>query len=460
MILPTPLIRFQQGTFASLRQRLLADLNQEAFSLLLAKREEVGSQVVLTVRDVFHTPIDGYLSRGSAHLQLDKGYIHDALTTLTHRLDVDTLVDVHTHPFQSQGVAFSGVDDRDERRFASFIGERFDNVHYASIVLSRNDYAARLWQRHPSGPKPQRAELRTQTASEAWPASDRPRPHELLDDGLDHLDHPYSRSVLALGADNLRRIMDGQRIVVAGVGGLGSLIAENLVHMGFQHLHLIDPDQLEPSNLNRIAGATYSQARRGCLKVEAIARHLRRINPRAHIETHAVSLDDPILESVIAPCDWILLSTDTHNSRHRAQSLALRFFVPLITAGVNITVHDGVITDMSGEVILARAGDGLCLNCLGRIDPRRLAAEIHPDPAVRDGLVQRGYVSGIDVKEPAVKTLNTILAGLAVETLVDQYTGRRTNPPILVYESNRHSTIYPDEESIANRLKNCFACSL
>ncbi|CAK0756744.1 ThiF domain-containing protein [Gammaproteobacteria bacterium] len=381
--------------------------------------------------------------------------------TLTHRLDVDTLVDVHTHPFQSKGVAFSGVDDRDERRFAAFIKERFDNVHYASIVLSRSDYAARLWQPNPGGPQPQRAELRTQTASEAWPASDRPRPQaEFPDDGLDHLDHPFSRSVLALGADNLRRIMDGQQIVVAGVGGLGSLIAENLVQMGFQHLHLIDPDRLEPSNLNRIVGATYSQARRGHLKVESVARHLRRINPQACIETHAISLDDPALESVIAPCDWILLSTDTHNSRHRAQSLALRFFVPLIAAGVNITVRDGVITDMSGEVILTRAGDGLCLNCLGRIDPRRLVAETHPDSAVRDGLVQRGYVSGLDVKEPAVKTLNAILAALAVETLVDQYTGRRRNPPILVYENNCHSTIYPDEESLANRPKVCFACSV
>ena len=55
-----------------------------------------------------------------------------------------------THPFCAGGVAFSGLDDEDERGFRHWLAETFDGIHYASIVLSRGDYSARYWRR-PSG---------------------------------------------------------------------------------------------------------------------------------------------------------------------------------------------------------------------------------------------------------------------------------------------------------------------
>lgn len=67
-----------------------------------------------------------------------------------------------------------------------------------------------------------------------------------------------NRATLALGVDAVERITAEQRIMVVGVGGLGSVIAENLVHMGFRHIDLVDPDALEVSNLSRVVGGTYS----------------------------------------------------------------------------------------------------------------------------------------------------------------------------------------------------------
>lgn len=453
---PIPLIRFPQSLFAELCSRLLTDPSDESFAQLLAKREEAGGQIVLTVRELLTPQVNDYLSRGQAHLRLDKSYIHACLVELTQRLDVDTLIDVHTHPFCTRGAAFSAVDDRDEQRFGAFLQETFAGVHYASIVLSRSDYAARLWEPGKSSRlTPTPAWLRTQTALEQWPSAG---VEAAISDAA--VAEQFSRGTLALGADTLRRIMDGQQIALIGVGGLGSLLAENLVHMGFQTLHLIDPDRLELSNLNRIAGAFYEDAIQGRLKVEAVAEHLRRINPGVRINTYPLSIEDPALEAVIAACDWILVSTDNHTSRARAQTLALRYFIPLIAIGVNITVDGSLVTDMSGEVIVARAGDQLCLHCLGRFDPIRLAAESHPEGEVREKLVQRGYVAGLSVKEPAVKTLNAILAALAVEALVNQYTGRQPVTPILVYENNRQAVIYPDVESIEHRNKTCFSCAI
>ncbi len=144
--------------------------------------------------------------------------------------------------------------------------------------------------------------------------------------------------------------------------------------------------------------------------------------------------------------------------RRGVQQLAMQCFVPMITAGTNITVADGFIQDMSGEVITVRAGDRRCLNCLGRINLARLAAESHNDAAIRAMAVQRGYVGGLDVKEPAVKTLNTILATLAVERLLDQYQPNRKDIPILVYENTPVRAVYEDRLTLENR--NPSGCSV
>ena len=69
-------------------------------------------------------------------------------------------------------------------------------------------------------------------------------------------------------------------------------------------------------------------------------------------------------------------------------------------------------------------------------------------------------MTGQDVKEPAVKTLNTFLATMAVEVLVNQYTDLRRHVPILVYENNGYMSMYEDRESVQQRNKHCFLCHI
>lgn len=453
----TPIrIRFAQGEFARLRQRLLADASQETFGLLFGQREDAGDTTVIRVTEShFPTPAD-YESRSLAHLRLKREYIYDLLVEMQNKGDADTLIDVHTHPFCTSGVAFSSHDDADERAFHGWLSGILD-VHYASIVLSQSDYAARLWERHNGSSRPRPARALAQTPIEQWPCGESETHPACQSTALDPEQGFLARSVLALGLETLRQIVQGQTVAVVGVGGLGSIIAEHLVHNGFHHLLLIDHDHIEISNLNRIVGAGSEDAKNRRLKVDAVRDHLLRINPAATIESHACGIEEPQLLPALAASDWILLATDNHASRFSAQEIALRFGIPLISAGVNISVSEGQITDMSGEVITARWGDRLCLNCLGRIAPTQIAAETIPGLA--DVLSQRGYVSGQAVKEPAVKTLNTMLATLAVETLLNQFTGRQTHRPILVYENNQGPCIIPDTDSIERRPKECFHCS-
>lgn len=164
----------------------------------------------------------------------------------------------------------------------------------------------------------------------------------------------FDRSVRALGLDGMRAITSAQNITVIGVGGLGSIIAEHLVHMGFGHIALVDFDKLETANMNRIVGASYADAEVGMLKVDAVREHLLSVNPKAHIKAVPHDVFDAEVESIVANSDWVLVATDNHASRFHVQELCSKYFVPFITAGVNITVDDGKIIDMSGETILVR----------------------------------------------------------------------------------------------------------
>jgi molybdopterin/thiamine biosynthesis adenylyltransferase len=75
----------------------------------------------------------------------------------------------------------------------------------------------------------------------------------------------HDRQIRAFGHDGQRRLGAATAAVV-GAGGIGSLLVQGLAHLGVGRLIVIDPDRVEPSNLNRLAGATAADARTECPK--------------------------------------------------------------------------------------------------------------------------------------------------------------------------------------------------
>ena len=456
------IIRFKHGDLGGLRGRILADLSREHFAVLLGKTHKIDGYTIITVIDLLFPARSDYHHQSVALLRIKKDFIHQALVELTNRYDVDTIIDVHTHPFSGGSVAFSATDDGDERTFFRFLRKTFDGMHYASIVFSQSKYSARVWTISNGSIVARKALLKTQTSPENIASADF---HEDTDEhyektALTGADGFFNRGTLALGLDVMRAIMHHQVISIVGVGGLGSVVAEHLIHMGFHEINLIDPDVLEMSNLNRVVGAYYEDAEQKRSKVDVVKRHLTRINPQATVLACKKDVHEKEMESVLALSDWVIVATDNHSSRLRVQELSVQYFVPLLSVGVNISVKDNKLEDMSGEVITARVGDYLCLSCLNRINPIKVASERHPDQVIREELVKRGYVTGRDIKEPAVKTLNTSLATMAVDMLINQYTGARGHVPVLVYEYNGSMSIYADRESVQQRNTHCFLCNI
>jgi len=453
------LFKFGVGSLSSLREKLLKDLSHEHFAVLLAKTEKGNIVTICNVIDTRFFEKKDILEQSVASVRIRKEGIYESLTEIENRVDVDTIIDVHTHPFAGKSAFFSGIDDRDEAAFVRYLAEEFPGIHYGSVVLSQTEYSARMWENGKTSPSFTEARIVSPLATERIPSSFFSLREDSWDEGrINDQESLFHRGTLALGLDAMRRIVTNQRVAIVGVGGLGSIIAENLVHYGFQNLHLIDNDTLSLSNLNRVVGATYVDAKTNRLKVEVIKKHLEKINPEAQITAHATDIRhaDEEMRDILAVCDWAVVATDDHSNRFAVQNFCLQYFTPFISAGVNITVDGGTVKDISGEVITVRPGDNLCLNCLKRLDPQRIAEQDHPDVGVREGLVERGYVSGLSVKEPAVKTLNSIIAAMAADVLVNHYTERQKHEPVWVYEDNAGKYIYPDRESVFMRSHNCY----
>ena len=445
-------IRFKNQALTNLRKTLLRDLSKEHYAVLLAKRQQAGDITVFTVVEIRIPGEDWYKSQHGAGLTLDGKFVGDVLSEIDQRVDVDSVIECHTHPFSQRNAWFSAGDDRNESDFVKWLHKIEPNRHYVSIVFTQTEYKARSWEMDKNGcPFHTPALIRTQKISEQIKSPD------------DTEDSPeigemFQRSVAALGLDAMRKMTCQQKVSVIGVGGVGSIIAEHLIHLGIPYVNLIDYDKLELTNMNRIVGACYEDAKQKRLKVECIKKHLQLINPKAVINAYPINVFDKEIESIIAESNWIFIATDTHASRYQIQNMAFKYFVPFITGGSKIEVKGDSIKSISGEVILVRMGDEICLRCLGKIKFDEVAKEIHPDEMVRHGLIAGGYVSGFDVKEPSVKTLNTHIATLAVDVFVNQFTERRRDAVITVYEDNYRPKIYEDRETVKKRRVPCSIC--
>lgn len=102
-------------------------------------------------------------------------------------------------------------------------------------------------------------------------------------------DNPYSRlmALKRMGVvKNYERIRD-HSVLIVGVGGIGSVVAEMLTRCGIGKLILFDYDRVELANMNRMF---YLPQHQGLAKVEAAKKSLLDINPDVQIETHNMNI--------------------------------------------------------------------------------------------------------------------------------------------------------------------------
>ena len=107
-------------------------------------------------------------------------------------------------------------------------------------------------------------------------------------------DSRYSRNAQFVTPKQQEKIKK-TKILFGGVG-LGSLIAETALRLGFENFIFIDGDHVELSNLNR---QNYTMDDINSSKVESISKRLKSINPEVKIDYHHVYLDEQNISQYI-----------------------------------------------------------------------------------------------------------------------------------------------------------------
>ena len=119
----------------------------------------------------------------------------------------------------------------------------------------------------------------------------------------------FNRAQLLLGSDAMERL-NSIKVIIFGVGGVGSWCAESLVRSGISHLTVVDSDRVCITNINRQLMATVKTV--GQVKVEALKERLLTINPMAEIDARQQIFSEETADSFcLDSYDYIIDAIDS-----------------------------------------------------------------------------------------------------------------------------------------------------
>lgn len=138
-----------------------------------------------------------------------------------------------------------------------------------------------------------------------------------------------SRTELLIGKDNIQKLANS-KVIVYGIGGVGSFVVEGLVRAGIENIILVDNDEIAPSNLNRQIHATISNI--GKLKVDCMKERILSINPKVNVETYIPQNiengEETFIDNAI---DYVVDAVDTITTKLKLIQRAKEKQVPIIS---------------------------------------------------------------------------------------------------------------------------------
>ncbi|KJK05999.1 MULTISPECIES: molybdopterin-synthase adenylyltransferase MoeB [Pseudomonas] len=166
----------------------------------------------------------------------------------------------------------------------------------------------------------------------------------------------YSRQILLAQVD-----IDGQlrlknsRVLIVGLGGLGSPVALYLAAAGVGELHLADFDTVDLTNLQR--QVLHDTPSVGQSKVDSALTRLQAINPEVRLVAHRSALDEDSLASAIQAVDLVLDCTDNFATREAVNAACVASRKPLVS---------GAAIRLEGQLSVfdPRRPESPCYHCL------------------------------------------------------------------------------------------------
>ena len=131
-----------------------------------------------------------------------------------------------------------------------------------------------------------------------------------------------------IDAEGQQRLADA-RVLIIGLGGLGSSSSVYLAAAGVGHLVLVDFDEVDISNLQRqIVHATRDIGR---LKVDSAAEHLLELNPEIQVTKIDHKIENEELEEQIKSSTVVLDCSDNFQTRFAINDACVKHKIPLVS---------------------------------------------------------------------------------------------------------------------------------
>ena len=170
----------------------------------------------------------------------------------------------------------------------------------------------------------------------------------------------YSRHLLldGFGLEGQQRLLDA-RVLIVGMGGLGSPIALYLAAAGVGTLGLVDGDTVSLTNLQRqIIHGTPDVGRS---KVDSAAESIIRVNPEVKVEKHELFLNEDNALDIIRDYDFVVEGSDNFSAKYLVNDACVMLGKPFCIGGIN---------RYAGQVMTHRPGTA-CYRCLFPEPPAR-----------------------------------------------------------------------------------------
>ena len=228
------------------------------------------------------------------------------------------------------------------------------------------------------------------------------------------MEHEFSREEMLIGAEGLEKL-ERSRVMVFGIGGVGSHCTEALARGGIGRLALVDSDRVALTNINRQSIAFHSTL--GQYKTRVMREKLLDINPRIQVmtwETFVLEEEVKQLLETEKP-DYVVDAVDTVTAKLALAEECTRREIPLISC---------MGTGNKLDPAMLRTGDiyqtSVCPLCrvmrreLKKRNIPRLKVVYSEEPPVKTGSAVPGSISFVP---PAAGLL---MAGQVIRDLLER----------------------------------------
>lgn len=144
------------------------------------------------------------------------------------------------------------------------------------------------------------------------------------------MDERFLRTAALIGEESVK-VLQNSKILLFGLGGVGSFVAEALVRSGVGEIDIFDNDTVDVTNINRQLIALESTV--GRLKTEVTAERLKQINPNISVFEHPVFVTPEIVENFdFSKFDYVIDAIDNVTAKIAVCQKASELGIPVISA--------------------------------------------------------------------------------------------------------------------------------